>query len=248
MSFRKFKLLSALLAVSFSFYSAAEAAALKVATEATFPPFEFLDDSGKPIGYDMDIIKAIAEEQGIEIEIINMPFDGIIPALMTSQVDASLAGMTITEERAKKVDFSDPYYKSGISALVRKDTADKFKKISDLKDSVLCAQIGTTGAMKAKEISGKVTSFNTNPEAMMELKAKGCDAVVNDRPVNLYFMSKGQDKSVVEIPEILSSEQYGIAVRKGNTELLNLLNEGLKKIRDNGKFTEIHRKWFAVDE
>lgn len=172
--------------------------------------------------------------------------------MITSQIDAAIAAITITDERAKRVDFSDPYYTSGLSVLILEENASKYPNIDALKGQKLCAQIGTTGAMTAEKLSpGKAKSFNTEPEAFMELKAKGCEGVVNDRPINLYFLTQTDaSNGVTEINEILTAEKYGIAVRKGNTELLDKLNAGLKKLHENGVYDEIYQKWFkfsAID-
>ncbi len=246
--FKKLSVALAVCAVSATFMSSAFAQkVLRVGTEATFAPFEFVEaGSDSPTGYDMDIIRAIGEVEGYKVEIINMPFDGLIPAMLTSQIDAAIAGITITPERSKKVDFSAPYYNSGLSAVILSSNASKYQKISDLKSVRLCVQIGTTSAKSAEKISGKVGAFNTVPEAFMELKSKGCEAVINDRPVNLYFLSQMNSNDYVEIPELLDGEQYGIAVTKGNEEALKVINDGLQKIRDNGTFSKIHQKWFKV--
>ena len=248
--FKKFASAAAVCACAVFFMGTASAEqVLRVGTEATFAPFEFMEQgSDEPTGYDIDIIKAIGAAEGFKVEVVNMPFDGLIPAMLTSQIDAAIAGITITPERAKKVNFSDPYYNSGLSAVILASNTDKYKKISDLSSSRICVQIGTTGAKNAQRISGKVGAFNTVPEAFMELKAKGCEAVMNDRPVNLYFLSKMHSDEYVEIPEILDGEQYGIAVGKNNPEVLEAINSGFKKIRENGTFAEIHKKWFKVAE
>ncbi|SFS82607.1 polar amino acid transport system substrate-binding protein [Succinivibrio dextrinosolvens] len=228
--------------------SIANAKTVKIGTEATFAPFEFTNEKSEIIGFDIDIIKAIAAEEGFDVEIVNMPFDALVPSVLTSQLEGAIAGVTITEERAQRVSFSDPYYKSGISAVIRKEDVSKYPTIDSLKSSRLCAQIGTTGANAAQKISGNFGSYNTVPEAIMELKTKGCEAVVNDRPVNLYFLRTQNDDSVVEIKELLNGEDYGIMVSKKNPELLKQINDGLDKIRKNGKFAEIHKKWFNVEE
>lgn len=225
---------------------------LRVGTEATFAPFEFSKTDGSLTGFDVELITAIGKEVGFDVEIVNMPFDGLIPAMITSQIDAAIAAITITDERAKRVDFSDPYYTSGLSVLILEENASKYPNIDALKGQKLCAQIGTTGAMTAEKLSpGKAKSFNTEPEAFMELKAKGCEGVVNDRPINLYFLTQTDaSNGVTEINEILTAEKYGIAVRKGNTELLDKLNAGLKKLHENGVYDEIYQKWFkfsAID-
>lgn len=223
---------------------------LKVGTEGTYAPFEFvdIDHKGKLIGYDIDIMAAIAEDLDMELEVVNMPFDGLIPALMTQQIDVVAAAMSITPDRAKRVDFSNSYYKSGLSIIIRKDSQDVYKEIADLNGKTLCAQIGTTGFMTANKLSNKVTAFNTQPEVFLELKAGGCEAVVNDRPVNLYYLVQNQDMDAVEMKDILSAEQYGVAVRKGNTELLEKINASLEKLKANGEFAKIHKKWFNVED
>ena len=208
----------------------------------------YTNEKSEIIGFDIDIIKAIAAEEGFDVEIVNMPFDALVPSVLTSQLEGAIAGVTITEERAQRVNFSDPYYKSGISAVIRKEDVSKYPSFDSLKSSRLCAQIGTTGANAAQKISGNVGTYNTVPEAIMELKTKGCEAVLNDRPVNLYFLRTKNDDSVVEIKELLNGEDYGIMVSKKNPELLKQINDGLDKIRKNGKFAEIHKKWFNVEE
>lgn len=235
-------------ALGFTLSAAAPAAeqALRVGTEPTFAPFEFLDDQAKPIGYDIDIINAIGKAAGVEFEIVSMPFDGLIPALLTGQLDVIIAGMTITPERKKRVAFSEPYYDSGLSAVILTENAGKYRKISDLSKSRLCAQIGNTGSAYAKKLSGDVVSFNTHPEAYMELKAKGCEAVITDRPVNQYFLTQTKDNIYIEIRDVVEAAQFGIATAKDNEKTLELINRGLEKIRKNGTFAEIHKKWFGT--
>ena len=231
------------------FCGLASAQTLKIGTEATYAPFEYTDDQANIIGYDIDIINAIAKVQGFEVEVLNMPFDGLIPALMTQQINASIAAISITPERQKRVDFTQSYYTSGISILIRQEDKEIYKSSKDLAGKRLCAQIGTTGALSAQKTSpNNVAAFNTEPEAFIELKAKGCEAVINDRPVNLHYLSTSKSEGVMEIPEILSAEEYGIAVRKGDTETLKLLNEGLDKIKASGEFAKIHEKWFGVSK
>lgn len=239
------------LAVAVAFMSAGAAAnaeTLRVGTEATYAPFEFSTPEGTLTGFDVELIQALGKELGFDVEVINMPFDGLVPAIMTQQIDAVIAAMTITEERAKRVDFTEPYYTSGLTILIREETADKYKSVEAIKGQKLCAQIGTTGAMTAEKLSpGKVSTFNTEPEAFMELKAKGCEGVVNDRPINLYFLAQSNaSDGVTEINEVLTAEKYGIAVRKGNSELLDKLNQGLKTLHENGTYDKIYQKWFKL--
>ena len=214
---------------------------LKVGVNADFAPFEFQDENGKEYqGFDMDLIRAVGEEMGYKVEINNVNFDGLIPALEAGNIDVCISGMTINEERKQKVNFSDPYYKSGLSIIVAKDN-DSIKKFEDLKGKKVAVQIGTTSAEGVE-----VKEFNSSADTFMELRAKGVDAVVNDRPVNDYYIMKSGETNVKALPDLLTSEDYGIAVSKKNEELLNKVNDALRKLHENGKYDEIFTKWFGT--
>ncbi|SDE91629.1 basic amino acid ABC transporter substrate-binding protein [Sporomusa acidovorans] len=219
---------------------------LKVGAEATFPPFEFQDENNKDyVGFDVDLMKAIGKQMGMEVQIVNTGFDGLIPALEGSQIDVIASAMSITAERANKVAFSKPYYKSGLSIVVKADnsTINNFK---DLEGKRIAVQIGTTGAENAKKIKdAKVREFNSASEAYLELKAGGADAVVNDLPVNEYYLAKGGSKDAKLVGEVLNAEEYGIAVAKKNTELANKINKALDELKQNGEYAKIYEKWFG---
>ncbi len=220
---------------------------LKVGTNADFAPFEFQDENGKEYqGFDMDLIRAIGEEMGYKVEISNIQFDGLIPAIQAGNIDVAITGMTINEERKQNVLFSDPYYKSGLSIIVAKDNND-IKTFQDLKGKKVAVQIGTTSAAEVNKIGGvEVKEFNSSADTFMELRAKGVDAVVNDRPVNDYYILKSGETNVKALPGLLTSEDYGIAFAKNNTELQGKVNEALKKLHENGKYDEIFTKWFGT--
>lgn len=220
---------------------------LKVGTNADFAPFEFQSEDGSEYqGFDMDLIRAIGEEMGYKVEISNINFDGLIPALQAGNIDVSITGMTINEERQKQVLFSDPYYKSGLSIIVSKDNTD-INKFEDLKGKKVAVQIGTTSAAEVKKIEGvEVKEFNSSADTFMELRAKGVDAVVNDRPVNDYYILKSGETDVKALPDLLTSEDYGIAMNKDNAELQKQVNDALKKLHENGKYDEIFTKWFGT--
>lgn len=228
----------------------ANAATYKVGTHPTFAPFEFVDAEGTPTGFDVELIKTVLKSQGDEAEIVSMPFDGLIPALLTGQIDAIISGMTITEERQKRVDFSTGYYNSTLSAVVRSADAGKYKSSDDLKGQKICAQIGTTGSAFAEKLSpGQVVNLNNEPDALLELKNGGCEALINDRPVNLYYIKQAGDAAFSElVDEALTSnpDLYGIAVKKGNTELLEKINKGLEDIGKSGELKAVHEQWFGV--
>ena len=215
---------------------------LRVGTEPTFAPFEFLDTETKQYsGFDMDLIRAVADKAGYDVEILNMGFDALIPALKTKTIDVIAAGLSITEERAKRVDFTKPYYTSGISMIVRQADAKKFATFANLEDQRLAVQIGTTGADYAKGIK------NATSEAFLDLQSGNAAAVVMDRPVLAYFL-KTQPKAgkLLKLqPEIMDAQSYGFAVDKGNTELLNKLNKAYDDLVASGDLKKIHDKWFA---
>ncbi|MBO8137385.1 MAG: basic amino acid ABC transporter substrate-binding protein [Desulfotomaculum sp.] len=223
---------------------------LIVAFEPTFAPFESTDENGEFVGFDIDLIKAIAEEQGIEIELKSLGFDGLIPALQTGQIDIAISGMTIKPEREEKVSFSLPYYEAGLIMAVRSDN-NEITKPEDLAGKTIAVQIGTTGADKANEFKekygAKVKTYNTTDLVFMELINGGADAVINDIPVTKHYIAeKGKDK-VKLVGDLLQGEYYGIAVAKNNTELLETINDGLLKLKENGKFAELYKKWFGYE-
>lgn len=226
------------------------AATLNVGTEATFAPFEFMDEKTKEVtGFDMEIIEAVAKATGDKVRLHNMGFDGLIPSLQAGIIDVTVAAMTITPERQKRVDFTEPYYQSGLTILIRKADAAKYTDLKAFEGARLCAQIGTTGAMMANRVKdAKVTEFNSITEAFMELKAGGCAAVINDKPVVDYYLMRRGDDSVMTLPQVFDAENYGMAVKKGNKALLDKLNEGLKEIKANGEYDRIYAKWFGAKQ
>ena len=189
------------------FVSSANAAekVYQVGSNMAFAPFEFVEN-GKPAGFDMELITAIMKSQGAEVQLNNIPFDGLIPALQAGTIDIAMSGMTITEERQKRISFSEPYYDNGLVVMIRAADKDTYKSVDDLKGKTLCAQIGTTGAITVGKISGKnVKLFNNGPEAFMELANKGCEAVIHDKPVVNYYIAKRGDKGVLVLPGQLNS-------------------------------------------
>ncbi|KYZ77666.1 glutamine ABC transporter substrate-binding protein [Anaerosporomusa subterranea] len=224
----------------------AAAKTLKVGAETTFPPFEFQDEKTKDYtGFDIDLMKAIGKQMGYEVQIASLGFDALIPALDVGQIDVIASAMTITDERSKKVSFSNPYYKSGLSIVVKHDNT-AIQGFKDLAGKRIAVQIGTTGSEEAKKIKdAKVREFNSASEAYMELKAGGVDAVVNDLPVNQYYLAQGGAKDAKIIGEVLNSENYGIAVSKKNTELVTKINKALDDLKANGEYAKIYEKWFG---
>lgn len=213
-----------------------------VGTDTTYPPFEF-EEGGDYKGIDIDIINAIAEEEGFEIELKPMDFGGIIPAILADQLDVAIAGMSITDDRKEKVDFSDPYFDAGLTLVVSEDNND-ITSVDDLKGKVVAVKNGTTGAEHAEKIKDEVgikevRQFNDSPSMFQEVANGNADVLIEDYPVIAYAIKKS-NLDLKTVGDRLNGDQYGIAVKKGeNQELLEKINSGLKKIKDNGKYDEI---------
>lgn len=234
--------------VAFGVAMTAQAATLNVGTEATFAPFEFLDEQTHEVtGFDIDVIRAAAKAVGDDIRIHNMGFDALIPSLQTGVIDVTAAAMTVTPERQARIDFTSPYYQSGLVILIRKADQKKYDGLKSLEGQRLCAQIGTTGAMAANRVKGaKVTEFNSITEAFMELKNLGCEAVLNDKPVVDYYLMRRGDDTVMTVNQIFDAEYYAMGVKKGNKTVLEKLNKGMEIIRSNGEYDKIYQKWFGT--
>lgn len=226
----------------------AGAETLRVGSETVYPPFEFLDsNSGKYVGFDIDLIDEVAKRAGFEPQILSMGLDGLIPALMSGSIDVAVSALTITPERAAKVDFTKPYYESGLSIMARKDDAS-IKGVKDLENKVLCAEIGSSGSVFMSKIKGaKIRTFNSAGEAFLELNNKGCEAIVNDKPVNEYFLTQkaSANLNLREVPGVLKAENYGFAIRKGDDKLRARLDKALDEIRADGTYDKIYAKWFG---
>jgi len=226
--------------------STSTAKVLKVGTDAGFAPFEFQDEKSKEyVGFDIDLIKALGKQIGYEVQVQNLNFDGLIPGLDANNIDVAIAGMTITEARSQKVNFTKAYYKSGLTIVIKNNnnTINNFK---DLEGKKIAVQIGTTGATEAKKITGAIVrEFNNAPEAFMELKAGGVDAVVNDKPVNDYYIATSGSKDAKAVGEPLAAEDYGIATSKKNKELSDKLDKALDELKKNGEYDKIYVKWFG---
>ena len=241
------KLLSALFIAACGFNSV-QAATILVGTDAGYAPYEFKDPkTNEIVGFDMDLINAIAKATGNEAKIQNMQFAGIIPALQTNMIDVAAAGMTITEEREKLVAFSDPYYDvGGLIMAVQTKNADKYKTLDDLVGKRICAQISSTGALLAKEVKdSKLVAFDQTGEAFMELNMGGCEAVIVDRSVTEYYLAHRKVTGVTLVPHLYTHKQNGFAIRKDNTKMIDIINTGLKKIKESGEYDRIYEKWFG---
>lgn len=215
-----------------------------IATCADYPPYEFHDLKGgkdEIVGFDIDIAKAIADELGVELEIQDMTFDGILPALLANQIDLAIAAFTITEERKKSVDFSDPYFDGGQRILTYKGSGVENK--NDLIGKTIAVQVGTTGEEEAKKIEGaNLVQFNQVTEIALELVNKRVDAAIVGSVVAEAY-AKTHD-SLIAVGDLLNSEQNGIPVRKEDKELLAVVNKVIADLKADGTYDKLVKKWF----
>ncbi len=216
---------------------------LIVGTEATFPPFEFVDEKTKEIvGFDIDIAREIAKALGVKLKVEDIAFDGLIPSLLTKKIDLIAAAMTITPERAKVVSFSDPYFTAGQVIVVRKGSFMP-KTFEDLVGKKVAVQLGTTGDLEVSKIEGiEVVRFTRYTEAFLELQNGRVDAVVLDfAPAQAYVK---MNPGLVISSGILSQEEYGIAVRKEDKDLLEVVNTVLRNLKKS-PYDILVEKWFG---
>ncbi|HUU08469.1 MAG TPA: basic amino acid ABC transporter substrate-binding protein [Dehalococcoidales bacterium] len=226
---------------------AAKAEKVRIATDATWPPFESVNEETKAIeGFDIDLMTAIAEEAGLEIEFVNVGWDPLLAGIAQCQYDAAISAMTITEERAKQFFFSDPYFGAGQIVTVRIDNTEIASK-DDLAGKVAGAQIGTTGSFEIENIEGAtLKTYDDIGLAMQDLINGQIDAVVADNPLALGYIGKNADK-LKAAGGVFTEENYGIAVCKTKPELVAKINEGLAAVKAAGVIDQLVDKWLAAE-
>lgn len=216
---------------------------LKVATDPTYPPFEFTQDSNL-VGFDIELMQKIGEKLGKKIQFVPLQFDGIIGALQSNQIDVAISSMTITKEREQTVDFSRPYFKAGLAIAVSQENTT-INSFADLKGKTIAVQIGTTGEQKAREIEGaQVTTFNDAPTAIQELINGKVEAVINDAPATLYAITTGNIQGIRIIDQLVTEDYYSIALPKNSPNLKDI-NEAIAQLITEGTYQEIYQKWFG---
>jgi ABC-type amino acid transport/signal transduction systems, periplasmic component/domain len=218
---------------------------LLVATDTAFVPFEFKQD-GKYTGFDIDLWEAIAKEAGLTYQLRPMDFNGIIPGLQTRNLDAALAGITIRDDRKKVIDFSDPYYESGLAVMVSSSNND-IKTASDLDGKLVAVKIGTATVDYLKEHvpEAKLKLFPNIDNAFLELATGRVEAVVHDTPNLQYFANTAGKGQVKVVGSLRSGDFYGIAFPKGS-ELVPVVNKALATLKQNGQYDAIYEKWFGT--
>jgi len=214
-----------------------------VATDATWPPFESINEQTKEIeGFDIDLLTAVAEKAGLEIEYVNVGFDPLLAGIAQCQYDAAISAMTITEERSEKMLFSDPYFEAGQVVTVQAGNSDISGKDA-LSGKTVGAQIGTTGAIAIEKMDGvTLKTYDDAGLAFQDLMNGQIDAVIADNPLALEYVNKNSTK-LKTAGEVFTEEYYGIAICKSNTELQAKINAGLKAVKEEGLIEELIQKW-----
>jgi polar amino acid transport system substrate-binding protein len=222
---------------------------LVVGTSPDFPPFEYVDENGNIVGFDIDLIRLVAQKAGFkDIEIVSMDFDALIPALQQGKIDVIAAGMTITPEREKVVDFTIPYWEVDQAVIVSKTSSFKPTKLEDLAGKTVGVETGTTAAsylkdyVKKHNVDIKIKEYSSYVLAVQDLINGRIDAVMLDVPVAKMFAKKYP----VEIAFVVKTgEKYGFAVKKGNKELLDKLNKALQEVMNSPEWEKLVEKYFG---
>jgi len=220
---------------------------LLIGTESGYPPFEMTDKKGNIVGFDIDIAKEMAKAMGVKLKIVNTAFDGIIPALTTEKFDIIISGMTTTQERNLKINFSDSYMVVGQAILINKKHEGKITSYKELNDEkyIVTSKIGTTGEQAIKRLmpNAEYKSFEEASTAALEVVADKADAMVYDLPFCAVFIAnQGKDKAVF-LNEPFTYEPLAFGVRKGDPDFLNWLNNFLQQLKNDGRYDKIYDKW-----
>lgn len=218
-------------------------ATVRVATDATWPPFESVNESTKDIeGFDIDLMNAIAEKGGFKVEYINVAFDPLLAGMATCQYDAAISAMTITEDRKKEFLFSEPYFAAGQVVTVRADESAITGK-DMLTGKTIGVQLGTTGEIQANDIAGAtVKSYDDIGLAFQDLMNGQVDAVIADNPLALGYVGQNPDR-LMTVGDVFTDEDYGIAVCNTKPDVLEKINAGLAAVKADGTIDRLIDKW-----
>ena len=220
-----------------------------VGTDAAYAPFESQNEKGEIVGFDIDVVKAVAQKAGMEVKFVNTPWEGIFNTLAQGDRDFLASAITITDERKQTMDFSSPYFDAQQLMAVKKDS--KIAKFDDLKKLKVGVQNGTTGDEVITKLQGKdstnIKRFESTPLALKELEAGGVDAVVADNGVVVHYVANNPASNFKTLADSsFAAEQYGLAVKKGNADLLAKLNKGLADIKSDGTYNTIYTSYFGT--
>jgi polar amino acid transport system substrate-binding protein len=243
MSIRRHFIIATALAAAFggAVAQAQDHAPLRVGTDATFPPMEFVE-SGNRTGFDVDLVEAIGKTLGRPIEWIDIDFKGLIPGLVSKRFDMAVSAIYITDERKKVVDFTNPYYAGGLVAMVKENSP--IKKLADLDDKKVTVQVGTKSVGYLQEHFPKVqrVEVEKNQEMFNLVDIGRADAAVTGKPAAYQYVRTRPGLKVLD--EQLTTEEYGMALRKDEPQLTKSVNDAIAKLKADGTYAAIVKKWF----
>ncbi|MDN0082003.1 basic amino acid ABC transporter substrate-binding protein [Crenobacter sp. SG2305] len=220
-----------------------------VGTDAAYVPFEFQNNKDEVVGFTVDILNAVADKGGFKVRYVNTPWEGIFSTLEQGDRDIIASSVTITDERKHSMDFSEPYFVARQLIVIRQHSS-RIRTFHDLKGKTVAVQVGTTGEKAMQKLLGKHNShikrFDSMPLALRSLESCGIDAAVGDNGViQNYEKTHPSMLTIVDDRESLVPERYGFVVKKGNRELLDKINKGIKTIQSDGTYDTIYRKYFG---
>lgn len=218
-----------------------------VASDCTWPPMELLDENGKPTGYSVDYLNEAAKAAGFDVENLNIAWDGIFGGLMTGKYDIIASSTTITPERSREVLFSEPYYEVVQAVVLPK--GQSIASLDDLKGKNVGGQIGTTGifVMRNANTGANVREYDDVGLAMQDLVGGRLDAVICDDPVAMYYANMKPDTAgKLDLSyKTDATEQYGFAINKKRPDIVELVNKGIRMVKESGKDVELRKKWMG---
>ncbi len=224
---------------------------LRVGLEPGYMPFELTNQKGEIIGFDVDMVKRIAKAMGVKLELVSTAWDGIIPALLTNKFDMIASGMSLTQERNMTINFADPYVTIGQTILVNKKNEGNVFSYKDLNDPgfTVGSKLGTTGEQATKRMipKAKYVSYETEQEGVLEVVNGKIDAFIYDLPLNVVAYSQKGAGKIFHIDKPFTSEPVAWAIRKGDYDFINWLNNFLRQVRIDGTYDKIYHKWFQDD-
>lgn len=222
--------------------------AIKVGLEGTYPPFNYQDESGKLTGFEVELAQALAKELGVEAQFQPTKWDGILAALESRRLDVVINQVTISDERRKKYDFSAPYTVSGIQALTRKADGDSIKSAQDLAGKKVGVGLGTNYEQWLRENvpQADVRTYDDDPTKFQDLNVGRIDVILVDRLAAFEMVAKTGGRLAVA-GDAFSRQASGVALRKGNPELLAAIDAALARLKADGTLKQLSEKWFKAD-